>query len=260
MIKRILTALALIPLAVLFVAKTTPVWFLGLLVLLSAIGQHEFNRMAEVSPAVSAAAIAAGAAVLVLSARPPAWLHPGGGLLFAACALVIIVRLFSNGWPKGSLRETGAAIAGLVYLPGLFTFQASLRETGVEYIYMLYAIIWTCDSLALYTGKYLGRRKLYPSMSPNKTVEGTLGGLAGGIIAAWLANHWLGVMSPAAAIAAGAVVSAAGQIGDLAESMFKRDAGVKDSGAIFPGHGGVLDRMDAALFGGPALFYFVKAL
>lgn len=259
MIKRILTALVLVPLVVLFVAKTTPVWFLGLLVLLAATGQYEFNRMAEVGPAVSAAAIAAGAAVLIFSARPSAWLHPGG-IAFAACASVIVVRLFSNGWPRGSLRETGAAIAGLVYLPGLFTFQASLRETGVEYIYMLYAIIWTCDSLALYTGKYLGRRKLYPTMSPNKTVEGSLGGLAGGIIAAWLVNHWLGVMTPAAAVAAGAVVSTAGQIGDLVESMFKRDAGVKDSGAIFPGHGGVLDRMDAALFGGPALFYFVKAI
>ncbi|MBI5141159.1 MAG: phosphatidate cytidylyltransferase [Nitrospirae bacterium] len=259
MIKRILTALALIPLVVLFTAKTEPRYFLGLLMLLSAIGQWEFCRMTGVPASLAVVAIVAGTALLASSGSATALPFRPDVLIGGVLAL-ITARLFLSGAPEGSVRDASAAAMSIMYLPGLFAFQAALREAGVQHVYFLYAAIWASDSLALYSGKYLGRHKLYPSMSPNKTVEGSLGGVAGGVIAALGINHFFGGYSTGAAVALGAIVSTAGQIGDLAESMFKRDAGVKDSGEIFPGHGGVLDRMDAALLGGPALFYFVKAL
>jgi phosphatidate cytidylyltransferase len=115
---------------------------------------------------------------------------------------------------------------------------------------------WASDTGAYAVGRTMGRHKLLPSVSPGKTIEGSVGGLLGSVLVTWLLTRWL--LRPAAhldfrwapvgVILFGAMVSAVGQVGDLAKSLLKRDAGVKDSSTLIPGHGGVLDRVDSLLF------------
>jgi phosphatidate cytidylyltransferase len=131
----------------------------------------------------------------------------------------------------------------------------------------LFCVVWAGDSVALYVGRALGRHKLAPRLSPGKTWEGSLGSVAGSLIAAgillelanYLQAHDSAVLSfPDATIywlGLAVVVNIAAQVGDLVESAIKRSAGVKDSGSLLPGHGGVLDRIDALLLAAPALWY-----
>src|SRR5262249_18467098 len=122
---------------------------------------------------------------------------------------------------------------------------------------LLLAIIMASDTLAYFVGHAWGRRSLAPVVSPSKTVEGAMGGLVGGVLGA-LAVRSLGLpgLPVLHAAALGVVVAALGIVGDLDESLLKRWAGVKDSGTLFPGHGGMLDRLDSLLFGAPVLYYY----
>ena len=137
-----------------------------------------------------------------------------------------------------------------------------LRSFSPRAVLFLFLIVWSCDSFAYYTGKNLGRRKLAPRVSPNKTWEGTIGGLVGATLVGAVAGTWgiLPELGPMRGALAGALASTAGQIGDLVESMWKRGAGVKDSGVFLPGHGGFYDRIDSLLFAGPVLACFVATL
>jgi phosphatidate cytidylyltransferase len=124
-------------------------------------------------------------------------------------------------------------------------------------IVLLLAIVMSSDTVAFFVGSALGRRKLAPGISPGKTVEGAVGGLVGGVLGAlavWAAGL-PGVPAWHAALL-GFAVAVLGMLGDLLESLLKRWAGVKDSGRLFPGHGGMLDRLDSLLFGAPVLYYY----
>jgi phosphatidate cytidylyltransferase len=147
------------------------------------------------------------------------------------------------------LGALGGSMAGLLLLPPLWQ--------GPRRVLLLMAIVMGADCLAFFTGHAFGRHKLAPRLSPGKTVEGALGGLAGGLAGALLVRAyqmpWLDLW---AAAALGVIVAALGTLGDLSESLLKRWAGVKDSGTLFPGHGGVLDRLDSLLFGAPVLYYY----
>jgi phosphatidate cytidylyltransferase len=113
------------------------------------------------------------------------------------------------------------------------------------------------DTLAFFAGRAFGRRRLAPALSPGKTVEGALGGLVGGVAGAFgIRALGLPLLPPWHALGLGLLVAAFGIVGDLDESLLKRWAGVKDSGTLFPGHGGMLDRLDALLFGAPVLYYY----
>jgi phosphatidate cytidylyltransferase len=137
----------------------------------------------------------------------------------------------------------------------------SLRRAGAEWIIFLYGTIWISDSFAFYIGKSVGRKKLYSEVSPKKTVEGAIGSLLGGVISAVAIRAlFIESMAPGAAALVGLALGAVAVVGDLVESMFKRDAGVKDSSSLIPGHGGLLDKIDGPLFGGPALFWILQAL
>ena len=151
-------------------------------------------------------------------------------------------------------------VLGLVYIPVFLSFLILLRFSpdGVAWIFWPLLIIFAGDTGAFYTGTYLGRHKLCPWVSPKKTIEGSLGGLAANVVVALILKALLlPSLATVPCILFALVIGAAGQIGDLFASEFKRSAGVKDSGALLPGHGGFLDRLDALLFASP-LAYLLK--
>jgi phosphatidate cytidylyltransferase len=120
---------------------------------------------------------------------------------------------------------------------------------------------WWGDTGGYFAGRFLGKRKLYPAVSPKKTVEGAIGGLAGSVAGALCAHFWYLPSIPLLnSVVLAIVAGALGQAGDLGESLIKRSTGVKDSGQIVPGHGGILDRVDGLLFVMPATYFVVKAM
>ena len=128
-------------------------------------------------------------------------------------------------------------------------------------IFFLILVTWGGDTGAFVVGKTLGRRKLAPLISPNKTVEGLFGGLLFGTALALLARAWfLPTFTIGDCLALGVVLAGLGAVGDLVESSFKRSAGVKDSGTLIPGHGGILDRVDSLLFAAPTFYYYVTLI
>ncbi len=129
---------------------------------------------------------------------------------------------------------------------------------GRSALLFLLLCVWACDSAAYYLGSALGRRKLAPQISPNKTVAGAVGGILGALFAAAILRILnLVTWSIPFTLSAGLFLALLAQVGDLAESMIKRDAGVKDSGNLIPGHGGIMDRIDALLFTVPAFYYIL---
>jgi len=168
---------------------------------------------------------------------------------------------------RGPLAEAPATVAHLItgMLYGSFGLTAVSelrgRVDGVKWIIVALIITWANDTLAYFAGRFLGRHKLYPEVSPNKTWEGFFGGIVGSVGGLFFYRAFfptpLSVVDCLVVGLAGAIV---GPIGDLCESMLKRAYGVKDSGKIIPGHGGVLDRIDALVFNAPIVFLYVHYL
>jgi phosphatidate cytidylyltransferase len=151
-------------------------------------------------------------------------------------------------------------VSGLVYIPVLLSFLVAFRtgEHGTQWTFWLLCIVAAGDTGAFYAGTYLGRHKLCPWVSPKKTVEGSIGGLAANLVVALLFQQvLLPTLSVLPCTVFALAVGIAGQVGDLFASEFKRSAGIKDSGSLLPGHGGFLDRLDALLFATP-LAYLLK--
>ena len=146
-------------------------------------------------------------------------------------------------------------LIGLFYIGGGCVFLTMIPYKDDEFAKLLimgiFILIWVNDSFAYIVGKSIGRTKLYPSMSPKKTVEGTIGGFIFAMGAAYFMGIYEPLISPRQWMVLAAVIVVAGSLGDLLESKFKRSAGVKDSGAILPGHGGMLDRLDSLVYAAP---------
>ena len=150
-------------------------------------------------------------------------------------------------------------VQGIIYIPLLLSFLVSIRRgpDGMTWIFLLLAIIFAGDISAYYVGSYLGRHKLNPAISPGKTIEGAIGGLAGNLLVGSIGKFFfLPALSWSPALLFFLAVGLSGQVGDLFESEFKRSSKIKDSGGILPGHGGVLDRIDALLFASPVAYLF----
>jgi phosphatidate cytidylyltransferase len=150
-------------------------------------------------------------------------------------------------------------VTGLIYIPFFLGHLILIRDwnDGATWTFLLMAVIIAGDAAAYYVGGAIGRHKLAPSISPGKTVEGAVGGLAANLaVGAFFKKCCFPEFGWGYWIALIVVVGVLGQTGDLVESMLKRSAGLKDSGSIFPGHGGFLDRIDALLFAAPVLYYF----
>lgn len=256
--KRLFVALILLPLFYLYIMKLAEGYFFALLLVAALVAQWELYSMFGFDGLMKTLGIFSGAAVL-LTAHLSRDLYPQ--VLMLSLMVVTSVRLLAGRNPSNSLRDTSVTLFPLLYIPGLLAFQLYLRENGPEWIIFLFGCVWISDSFAYYIGKGVGGRKLYKEVSPNKTIAGAFGSLIGGLLSGWLLN--LAVfnrMSLGQSIAVGAIMGAVTVIGDLVESMFKRDAGVKDSSVLIPGHGGVLDKIDGVLFGGPVLYWFSLGL
>jgi phosphatidate cytidylyltransferase len=169
------------------------------------------------------------------------------------------ISLFPN--QNRFFESIGKQMFDLWYLPLFIPFFILIRlePHGLNWIFFLLAVNYAGDTGAYYTGRTLGRHKLAPMVSPQKTIEGSLGGLAANLLVAWIFQRTLfGSYSFLQITSLGLTVGVVSQVGDLLESMFKRAARVKDSGSIFPGHGGLLDRMDSLLLPAPVVYFFIK--
>lgn len=160
---------------------------------------------------------------------------------------------------KGYSGSLASTLLGIVYIGFAFSWIIPLRfgdpATGWHLTILLFLVVWVEDIFAYAFGRMVGRTPLAKTISPKKTVEGAIAGLAGGVLVAWGFSHWFWQTGDQkTVILIGGMVALAGQAGDLVESALKRAANLKDSGAILPGHGGLLDRIDSLLFAAPTLW------
>lgn len=183
------------------------------------------------------------------------------GAVAAATLCVATLFLFNYRTIEAVARDCATILFGFLYLPLLLGHLALLRilPQGREWIFTVFLIVMLSDSIAYFVGTAIGKHRLYPAISPKKSVEGAIGGLIGGIAGALLAKFfWFSALSWGMAGGIGIILGASGQIGDLFESMLKRSYGVKDSGRIIPGHGGLLDRLDSLIFAFPPAYYLAQ--
>ena len=168
---------------------------------------------------------------------------------------VFLSELYRNN--KNSLMNIAGTLIVPMYVALPFAFLHHMAffggQYGAELLLGFFLLIWVNDSGAYLFGSWLGRRKLFPSISPAKSWEGAVGGFFVTLVMAWGNYHLLGVIGLADWVVIGALVSVLGTYGDLIESMLKRSVNIKDSGKLLPGHGGVLDRFDAVFFSAPAV-------
>lgn len=262
MMKRILTAVLLIPVFVAALWLPQPTLFNIFAVAAALLAGREYFGIAKatghaVSEEVGFLAILG----LLAAAWFPALLRPEWVMLVAFAGLAALV-LLSGKELKHTLGLCGSTLLGAAYVGGLMAYIIALkaegpREHGRDLVLLLAATMWAGDSLALAGGMLFGKHKLAPRISPKKTWEGAVAGWLGSVLAALIAMiSWMQWLSLHHALILATVLAIVGQAGDLFESALKRGADVKDSSSLLPGHGGMLDRIDSLLFAAPVLFYY----
>lgn len=260
LVKRHLVAAVILPVFIAYVYYLPPSpYFLALLAVVAVSAMWEFFVMYKAPAKLYVPGLVLGAVLFYIFCEQPAY---SLNAVLISLFFLLLLRLFFVSTPSGCMSDIGPLGIGILYIAGFLSFQWMIRKEalGLEYIFLLYFSVWLADSLALYIGTYLGRHKLYPAISPNKTVEGAFGSVLGGVLGASIAKAVFGiqVLSTAGVILTGSALGTAALIGDLIESMLKRDAGVKDSSRLIPGHGGVLDKLDGMLIAGPVLYLIVR--
>lgn len=249
----------MLPIVVLIVLKGSILLFTCLLATFSAIGIAEFYRMAlpERKLELPLAVISGSTLVFIPLAGNDRFILAGIGLLFVGFSLLFLFRVRSI---ETAANEISHAILAFLYIPFLLMHLILLRQTafGIQWLFVIMLIVMTNDSAAYYTGCAFGKHRLYPLVSPKKSIEGAIGGLFGSLAGTLLAKFtFLPQMTLVDAVVTAIAIGVVGQAGDLFESLLKRSFGVKDSGTIIPGHGGMLDRLDSILFAAPITYYYV---
>lgn len=248
--RRWLTAVGLVPVVSAVVLVLPSIAFQAALLLVVAGGAWEWSRLSGIAPAPASAAAAGSLGLVLLSGASPlgglAWV----GVVWWLAALAAIMRFRGPGGAP-TPRPARALAGWLVLVPaGAALAEVHAGPDGPALTMTLLVVVWAADTGAWFAGRRFGRVRLAPHVSPGKTWEGVTGGIvaasaAGAAAAWWLGRSWADLL-PAAVLAAGASV-----VGDLYESIAKRRAGVKDSGRLLPGHGGVLDRIDGLTAAAP---------
>ncbi len=189
--------------------------------------------------------------------KHPLWEPYATGILTTAIIVTFTGGIFLK---KAQDSTVNAAITliGILYIGWMFCYLILIRELTAHgaYLFFLMIAIWACDTSAYLVGTYFGKVKLSPFISPKKTVEGSVAGFVIAIVAALVFGKLIG-MSIVHVVILGSIIGVVSQISDLVESLIKRDAGVKDSSNLIPGHGGVLDRMDSFILTAPIMYYYI---
>jgi phosphatidate cytidylyltransferase len=287
MLKRTLTALLLIP-PVVYLVGWSPKWLFVLAVATAVVlALREYFALCRASgiKVISWIGYGSGAAFCAVQMLPEILNYFGFTLLLVVLFALLIpsVAMRPSTDLKDYLAATSATIFGVLWVglslsclvPIRFAMAsfgvpwATLGDTGhtvmlglgSRLLLLLFLVIWAGDICAYLVGRPLGRRPFFARISPRKTWEGAVAGLAGSLLAAWGFAHWfLTRIDLKIVFLIAAWIAIAGQVGDLVESAIKRGAHQKDSGALLPGHGGFLDRIDSLLFGAPALWLALLAL
>jgi len=181
-------------------------------------------------------------------------------IVMASTLATVVAMLFLSTPLDDRFKDLTVTIFGMLYIGMTLSSLVFTRAlpSGEWLVLFLAVVTWAGDIGAYYVGSLWGRHRLAPSLSPKKSAEGLAGGIAFAIVAALLAQRWaLPLLSVTDALILGFLLTGAGSAGDLCESAIKRSVGVKDSGGILPGHGGMLDRLDSLLFTAPAFYYYV---
>jgi phosphatidate cytidylyltransferase len=251
--KRLLTALVGVPATVLLTLYS-PKWLFALIVsVVAGACLEELLALGAVRLGARPGkwVLIVGAAVTFSFAYGPLWV-----LMATALAMLVVagVTTFSVSLEE-ALPKAALAGLGILYCCFLTGFLVAMQP---KMVIALLGIVWVGDAAAFYGGRLAGRHLLARTISPKKTVEGAFAGLIGSVVAGVVLGVWLGNEAPARLLAASLFAGCAGQLGDLAESAFKRSAGVKDSSSLLPGHGGMLDRLDSLLFAAPVYYWFFQ--
>ena len=266
--KRILTAVVLVP-AVLCLVFLAPYWlFVLVTALVAALAGWEFMGLAR-HVGFHAPRVAVAIAILALFAGT-FWYPDRTAILFGLLSIALFIYCTFSRPPDRVMSDAEASVFCLFYTGSTLVALPALRDEpyGASMVVFLFFVVWAGDVAALYVGRRFGRRKLAPAISPQKTWAGALASFVASVIiaGALLGAAYLLESRGSSAVLSypddiwywlvlAAIVNIAAQVGDLAESALKRSAGVKDSGTLLPGHGGILDRIDALLIAAPVLWY-----
>ncbi|NYF24262.1 phosphatidate cytidylyltransferase [Sporosarcina sp. JAI121] len=257
--QRILTAIVALILFVPFVVIGGLPFTIAIYAI-ATIGLYELLRMRDIQ-LFSVVGLLTWAALVVLL-MPIAWSDAvfeilGYTKIEMAFAIVLILLIYTvvvkN---RYTFDHVAFSVMGALYVGIGFYYFIETRMYGIEYVVYALMVIWTTDSGAYFIGRKIGKRKLWPEISPNKTVEGFIGGILSAVVFAFIFQYFYPIASTyLILIAVTVVASIVGQLGDLVESALKRHYDVKDSGQLLPGHGGILDRFDSLLFVLPLLHF-----
>jgi phosphatidate cytidylyltransferase len=256
--KRVISALVAIPLLIFFVLMGGYFFKIGICSV-TAIALYEYaNAFRKSSTPVIAEVLTAAFiinTILVFTGYAQENLMPFiYGTTMVSMAVPVFIRRYD-------VTSSAVTILGFLYVICFFTLLIFIRDydQGQYVIWLVFIISWFCDTFAYYAGRFFGKRKLCPEVSPKKTVEGSIGGVLGGTIGVilwWIITPVKGI-SWYEPIILGMVGTAVSQIGDLVASSIKRHVGIKDYGKIMPGHGGILDRFDSILYTAPLVYYYI---
>ena len=260
---RVITALVLLP-PLLVLILFAPAWsFLLLALVAGLLGVRELYDLSAQQGYRALRAIGYAATFFLVASFYPG--APSLASTVVALVLLVGVAAVARGNPtRQTLGDVATTILAPLYAGLLLGTLVGIRvapsaDSGRYWVLFLLAVIMVSDAGAYYVGKSLGRRKLAPSVSPNKTIEGLLGGMIAAVLAALAASRlFLPELPQVRAGALGLVLSLLGVAGDLFESLLKRSVGVKNTSELIPGHGGVLDRLDSLYFSAPALFAYLQ--
>ena len=263
MLTRIITAIVLAVLMTLVILFAPHNIFNGIVLLIIMGGLYEFFKLMLPPESVYREAAwiygVCSAVSLIILKSPQVF----AGVLIAGLFVLALIHMKVATTFEGATSRIGLSVLGVVYLSATLPFWGFLHGLphGKALIFMAIAAAAMGDTFAMFAGKAFGRHKFSPLTSPNKTMQGFFAGFIGSILSIFIVKMigWR-ELPMAHVLALGVLIGFVGPFGDLIESMFKRDCHVKDSGTIIPGHGGILDRLDAMIFTGPAVFIYAKFL
>lgn len=270
LLQRIITTLIMIPLVTAAIVWGGDLGFLFLVLVFGTLGLYEFFRAAIPPEHYRERFIGIALGIFILLCvfvESRGYSTTGSGptfLTLCGCASSILALFVYHIFIADDMAQTinrlALTVLGVFYISLFFSFMLLIhaRPGGSVLILFLLFITWAGDAASYFIGSWKGRHPLCPHISPKKTIEGAIGGLVGGIITAVACSAlFLTNASPLSSMCAGAGINIMNQFGDLGESVLKRAFGIKDSGGVFPGHGGALDRIDSLLFAAPFFYFWV---